>query len=226
MLQAQPYEIPQHFVSNHYEMAQPQGPVHAAPPASFNMGAMAHALPQANYRPNPYNPNASQLRYNPNGTPAGMMGQTQHMPQYGGGMGHMPNQHFYAQQQQQQHMSPYYGGPMSPSQPQSNMSSRPNISYYGNQQSHPSMPYYYGQMTQYQQQGQIPHQGIPGSYMGGPGIVPDPRLVVPTHLGDGGEHTAFPPVQQDMRLCRLKLPTFLSSYSTVANVSPKTYSTR
>lgn len=210
-LQAQtPHEISQQVLNNSYAMAQPQGPVPAAPVASFNMGAMAHALPQANYRQSPYNANPSQLRYNLGGPPAGIVSQTQHMPQYGGGMGHIPTQHFYGQQQQ--HMPPFYGAPMSPSQPHPtpNMAPRPNVPYYGNQQSHSPMPYYYAQMPQYHQQVQVPHQGMPGSFMGGAGMVSDPRLG-PTHLGEGGDNTAFTSAQQDLRQCKFQPQTCLCS---------------
>ncbi|KAF3762299.1 hypothetical protein M406DRAFT_352687 [Cryphonectria parasitica EP155] len=144
-------------------MSQSQVPSRAG---HYNMTALANALPQANYRQAPWN-NGSQMRYNPAGASPNVVGQTQSSPQYNGqpGMGSMPNQGYYMpqQQQQQQQMPQYYGGPMSPSQPQPNMSSRPNVPFYGNQvmsnhQAHPSMGYYYAQVPAYALQGHPPHQ--------------------------------------------------------------------
>ncbi|KAJ4413706.1 hypothetical protein N0V82_008388 [Gnomoniopsis sp. IMI 355080] len=176
-----------------FDMAQPQGPVRQNP---YNMGALANALPQANYRQGHFNPTPAQMRYNNVGPPPAV-GQTQHMPQYGAAMGHMPNHSYYTQQQP--HMQPYYGSPISPSQAQSNMAPRSTMQYYGNQvqQPHPSMGYYYAQMPHFAQQGQASHQGPPGSYMT-VATAHDPRLG-PNQLGDIGESGAFSPTHQELR---------------------------
>ncbi|KUI54052.1 Zinc finger CCCH domain-containing protein 45 [Cytospora mali] len=177
-------------------MAQPQAP---ARPGPYNMAALGNALPHGNYRQGHYHP--SQLRYNPSGSTPGMVGQAQAMPQYSGqsAMGQVPNPAYYMQQQAQ--MPPYYGTPLSPSQPQSNMSPRANMPYYGNQlmanpQSHPTMAYYYGQMPQFPPHGQSPHvQGIPPSYMPVPGSQPDSRVGA-TQGGDNGNTATFVSTQE------------------------------
>lgn len=195
----QSYTIPQQALNLPYDMAQPQGPVRPGP---YNMAALATALPQPNYRQGHFNP--TQLRYNPSATSPNIVGQTQHMPQYGGQppMGHMPNHSYYMQQPPQ--MSPYYGSPISPSQQQSNMSPRPNMPYYSNMtnQSHPSMAYYYPQMPTYAPQGQLQHQAMPVSYMPGAGHQHDPRLG-PPHQGDMADGAPFPHNQQEQRQCKL-----------------------
>lgn len=189
---------PQQGLNAPFDMAQPQGQVRPGP---YNMGALSNALPQVNYRQGYYNPNPSQLRYNPVGPPSGIVAQTQHMPQYGAAMGHMPHHSYYAQQHSQ--MPPYYGSPISPSQAQSNMSPRPNMQYYGNQihQPHPSLGYYYAQMPHFAQQGQNSHQGTSGSYLAGTGVPHDPRLG-PNQVGDTGDSGTFSPTtQQELRRC-------------------------
>lgn len=190
------YSHPQDPSSSPFEMAQPQAP---ARPGPYNMAALGNALPQGNYRQGAYHP--SQLRYNPSGSTPGMLGHTQAMPQYSGqgAMGQMPNQTYYMHQQAQ--MPAYYGSPMSPPQPQSNMSPRANMPYYGNHvmsnpQSHPSMAYYYGQMPQYPPHAQSPHvQGMPASYMPVPGGQSDSR-VGPTQASDNGNVANFAATQE------------------------------
>lgn len=197
----QSYSIPQQALNVPYDMAQPQGPVRPGP---YNMAALTSALPQTNYRQSHFNP--AQLRYNPSGSSPSVVGQPQHMPQYSGqpAMGHIPNHSYYMQQQPQ--MSPYYGSPISPSQQQSNMSPRSNLPYYGNMasQAHPPMAYYYAQIPPYAPQGQLQHQGMPGSYMPGAGPQHDPRLGLP-HQGDLRDGTPFSPIQQEPRRCKSQL---------------------
>lgn len=195
-LSQQPHGGSQQVLNVPYEMAQPQAPVRQGP---YNMGALANALPQTNYRHGHFNPNPSQMRYN-NVGPQPAVGQAQHMPQYGAAMGHMPNHSYYAQQQPP--MPPYYGSPISPSQAQSNMSPRSNMQYYGNQvhHQHPSMGYYYAQMPHFTQQGQTSHQGTSGSYMAVAGAH-DPRLSGPNQMGESGDSASFAPTQQELRRC-------------------------
>lgn len=214
--QQPPYSIPQQVSNVNFDMAQPQGPVRPGP---YNMAALANALPQANFRQGQFNP--AQLRYNPSGSSSNIVGHSQPMPQYSGqpAMGHMPNQSYYMQQQPQ--MPPYYGSPISPSQPQANMSPRPNMSYYGNQvmtnhQSHPSMAYYYTQMPSYAPPGQPPHQGMPTSYMPGTGGQHELR-VGPPPMGDIGDSGAFSPTQQESTRCKSCLD-YKPMYETFANV--------
>lgn len=193
------YGQPQAAFTSLSEMAQPQVP---ARPGPYNMASLANALPQPPYRQGPVN--NSQMRYNPSGASPSMLGQAQPMHQYGGqgAMGQVPNQAYYMQQQAQ--MSPYYGSPISPSQPQSSMSPRtnmPNMPYYGNQlmgnqQSHSSMGYYYPQMAPFHSHGQAPHnQAMVGSFMPVPGSQPEMRAG-PTHIGDSGNAVAFAPTQE------------------------------
>lgn len=193
------YSNPQQMFRGQFDMAQPQVP---ARPVPYNMTALTNALPQADYRHGPYNP--SHMRYNPTGSSPSLIGQTQPLPQYNGqhGMAHMPNQAYYMQQQQ---MSPYYGGPISPSQPQSNMSQRQNMPYYGNQvisnhQSHPTMGYYYPPVASFASQGHPSHPGMPGSYMHGAGFQQDPRIGS-AQGGDSGDSSTFSPTQQEHVQC-------------------------
>ncbi|KAJ0121590.1 hypothetical protein J7T55_008755 [Diaporthe amygdali] len=194
------YGQPQAAFTSFSEMAQPQAP---ARPGPYNMASLANALPQQPYRQGPINP--SQMRYNPSGASPSMLGQAQPMHQYGGqaAMGQVPNQAYYMQQQAQ--MSQYYGSPISPSQPQSNMSPRTNIPYYGNQlmanqQSHSAMGYYYPQMAPFHSHGQPPHnQGMVSSYMPIPGSQPEMRAG-PTQVGDGRNSGAFPTTQEPNNL--------------------------
>ena len=186
------YGQPQPAFTSLSEMAQPQVPTRPGP---YNMASMAHALPHPSYRQAPVN--NPQMRYNPSGASPSMLGQSMH--QYGGqgAMGQVPNQAYYMQQQAQ--MSPYYGSPISPSQPQSSMSPRtnmPNMPYYGNQlmgnqQPHSSMGYYYPQMAPFHSHGQAPHnQAMVGSFMPVPGSQPEMRAV-PTQALDAGNSGAF-----------------------------------
>lgn len=193
------YGHPQATFNSLSEMAQPQIP---ARPGPYNMASLANALPQPPYRQVPVN--SSQMRYNPSGASPGMLGQAQPMHQYSGqgAMGQVPNQAYYMQQQPQ--MSPYYNSPMSPSQPQSNMSPRtnmPNMPYYGNQlmgsqQPHSSMGYYYPQMAPFHSHAQAPHnQAMMGSFMPVPGSQPELRAG-PPQVGEGTNSGAYATTQE------------------------------
>lgn len=193
------YGHPQEPPGSPFEMAQPQAP---ARPGPYNMAALGNALPQGNYRQGAYHP--SQLRYNSSGSIPGMVNQTQAMPQYSGqaAMGQVPNQTYYMHHQAQ--IPAYYGSPMSPPQPQSNLSPRAHLPYYGNQlmtnpQSHPSMAYYYGQMPQFQPHAQSPNvQRMQAPYMPVPGGQPDSR-VGPTQAGDNGNGATFAATQEPIQ---------------------------
>lgn len=197
----QSYGISQQTLNTTYDMAQPQGPIRSG---SYNMAALANALPQTHYRQGHFNP--AQLRYNPPGPSPNVVGQAQHMPPYNGqpAMGPVPNHPYYMHQQPQ--MSPYYASPISSSQQSSNMSPRSNMPYYGNMtnQSHPSMGYYYTQIPPYATQGHLQHQGMPGAYI--PGALPqhDPRLGEPQPV-DSGDSAPFSPTQHEQRRCESRL---------------------
>lgn len=194
------YSTTQLVYSTQFDMAQPQITARASP---FAMNTLSNALPPNDYRQGPFNP--SQLRYNPTVSSPTVVGQGQPMPQYSGQsqpvMNHMPNQTYYLQHPSQ--IPPYYGSPISPSQPQLNMSPRPNMPYYGNQvmtnpQAHPSMGYYYTQMPHFQPQGQPQHQAIPGTYMAAASGQHDPRLGAP-QVGENMDGEPFSPIQQETR---------------------------
>lgn len=188
----QQYGNPQHAFSSQFDMAQPQGPVR---PGHFNMNAMMNALPQANYRQPQFSTGAQ--RFSPSGSSPTVVGQIQPVSQYVGqaSVGPIANQQFYLPQQG--HMAPYYSAPISPSQQQGNIPSRPSMGFYPgqvvmNSQAQPSAAYYYPQAAHFPGQSHsMQAQILAGGYLPTTASSVDPRIPQ-IH---GGEHpggTIFP----------------------------------
>ena len=181
---AQSFGTTQQPFSNQFDMAQPHG---AGRQASFNMNAMAGALPHA--ARSGY-PQAGQQQRFSQGNAAVMHPMAQ-MPQYptGAAMSHLAGQQYYVPQQPQ--MQPYYNTPLSPSQHASAMPRQP-MNYYPGQmmmnhaQYQNPMPvsHYYPQSSQYPGQ---PH-AMPGQIPAGQYLAPEVshggRLSSPSDEGE------------------------------------------
>lgn len=182
--QHQPHFDPTHNAfSAQFDMTQPQS-TSRGPQASYNMSAMASALPQPAFRPALNN--SGQARYGVDGT----SGVGSQMGPYVGQshMNHVAGQQYYMAQNA--HMPAYYSPQMPHSQQHTNLSPRHNMNFYPNQamMNHAQQPmaagYYYphpshyaahtsamaGNMTPNQY---IPHDHrghSPATYQGQPGI--------------------------------------------------------
>ncbi|KAK8088130.1 hypothetical protein PG997_003091 [Apiospora hydei] len=177
------FQPQQHFDPSHnafsaqFDMTHPQVNGRLGP---YNMGAMANALPQTNYRPT-YTQGA-QPRYNTGGPPPGVAHSMPQMAQYGGHTAVNPivGQQYYMPHHPQ--VQQFYGHQLAPSQQATNMSPRHNLAYYPNQvmmnpaQQQLSGGYYYGQPGTYAGQ----NQAIPGQMMPGQFIASAPRGASPS----------------------------------------------
>ncbi|KAK8026732.1 hypothetical protein PG991_003788 [Apiospora marii] len=170
------FQSQQHFDPSHnafsaqFGMTQPQVNGRVGP---YNMGAMANALPQTNYRPT-YNQGA-QPRYNTGGPPPGVAHSMPQMAQYGGHTAVNPimGQQYYMPHHPQ--VQQFYNHQLAPSQQAANMSPRHNMAYYPSQvmmnpaqqqQQQLSGGYYYGQPGAYAGQPQaVPAQMMPGQFI-------------------------------------------------------------
>lgn len=200
----QPPVIAHHAFSSQLDMAtaappppygQPQGP--------YDMTTMTNNLPVVGYRPGQY-PQGGQ-RYNYTTSPP-MLQQMPHMTPYGGPAPmHMANQGYYVQQPQ---MPQYYGdGPVSPTQTQSTMHARQNVSYYPNQMmmNHAQSTFYYLQANQYPGQPQsIAANMMPGQYMVGSPTNPDARMLRPTVDGSGRRPKSMGKIRAWLQIQRTK----------------------
>lgn len=152
-LPPQQYGIPQHGFTPQLQMAQPQSPPRAG---SFDMNAMANALPQPGYVPGPYGRGAQQ-RYHAVPGP-GMA--TQFAGQ--NTMNMMPNQQYYLPQHA--HMGHYYPGGV-----------------VVGQQPHPNPQYYYPQIAHFATQPPSNQpQLVSSQYIPSAVHQPDPRMS-PSH---------------------------------------------
>lgn len=133
------YPIAPHAVKPQVDMTQ--SPVQRQGP--YNMGPMAHSLPQVPFRHGQY-PYPNQQRYQMSNSPPVM----QHVPQFMGPQVPVQNQGYYIQQPQ---MVQYYGGHMPQSQAGAAVSARQNMAYYPNQMmmNQQSSAYYYPPTSQY-----------------------------------------------------------------------------
>ncbi|KAK8081644.1 hypothetical protein PG996_000425 [Apiospora saccharicola] len=178
------FQSQHHFDPSHnafsaqFDMTQPQVNGRVGP---YNMGAMANALPQTNYRPT-YNQGA-QPRYNNGGPPPGVAHSMAQMTQYGGHTAVNPimGQQYYMPHHSQ--IQQFYNHQLAPSQQAANMSPRHNMAYYPGQvmmnpaqQQQLSGGYYYGQPGTYVGQ----TQAVPGQMMPGQFIASGPRGVSPS----------------------------------------------
>ncbi|KAK8055375.1 hypothetical protein PG993_000602 [Apiospora rasikravindrae] len=177
------FQPQQHFDPSHnafsaqFDMTHPQVNGRVGP---YNMGAMANALPQTNYR-STYTQGA-QPRYNTGGPPPGVAHSMPQMAQYGGHTAVNPivGQQYYMPHHPQ--VQQFYGHQLAPSQQAANMSPRHNMAYYPNQvmmnpaQQQLSGGYYYGQPGTYAGQ----NQAMPGQMMPGQFIASAPRGASPS----------------------------------------------
>ncbi|XXG94813.1 hypothetical protein Hte_001071 [Hypoxylon texense] len=156
--------------SSQLDMAHGPGPVRQG---TYNMTAMANALPQSGYRPG-YNPGQQQQRFNA-GPSTNMMSHVPQMAQYAGpaSMAQMGGQPYYVHQHPQ--MPPYYSPQQHQAAQQPSLSPRHSLSYYTNsvmmnQSQHP-LPagYYYPQSNQFPS----PHSTIQGQMASGQYLSPD-----------------------------------------------------
>ncbi|KAH8889498.1 hypothetical protein GQ53DRAFT_652269 [Thozetella sp. PMI_491] len=145
----QPYQDAQHAFSSQLDMTQPQGP---ARPGPYNMGAMASALPQPNYRPSQYI--QGQQRYN----------QQYYLPQHPPAASYYPAPLSPSQGQSNMHQRP--GIPYYPN------------TVVMSQQPHPTSHYYYAQPGQFAGQPQnLPVQMMPVQYLSSASAQGDPRAL-------------------------------------------------
>lgn len=139
-------------------MAQAHG---VARGGSFDMSAMANAVPQTPYRPGPYG--QGQHRYNAIAVPSPVSPfatQAAITP--------VPGQQYYLPPHGHGHVAHFYPTPLSP-QSQTSIPPRPDLGYYQNaapnQPPHPASQYYYPQATHFAgQTPQLPGQVMSGQY--------------------------------------------------------------
>ncbi|KAI0381971.1 hypothetical protein F5Y04DRAFT_54682 [Hypomontagnella monticulosa] len=177
---------------NQLDMSHSQGP---ARQGSYNMAAMANALPQAGYRPG-YNPGQLPQRFN-TAPSSSMIPPIPQIAQFAGppNMAQLGGQPYYVAQHPQ--MSPYYNAHLPPSQQQHQAQQQPSISprhsmsYYSNpvmvnQSQHPlPAAYYYPTSNQYPSpHPTIQNQMTPGQYLVADGTSSDPRGASPSHGND------------------------------------------
>lgn len=162
----------QNAFSAQFDMTQPQGTGPGPIQGSYNMSAMANALPQPTFRPGANN--VGQVRYNSNGSPSGMMPPVAQYPGQSN-MNHMATQQYYMAQHAP--MPNYYNAQMPPAQQQAGLPPRHNMGYYPNQammnQTQQPMPtgYYYPHPGQYQGH----NTTMPGTMMPNQYMPQDPR---------------------------------------------------
>lgn len=162
----------QNAFSAQFDMTQPQGAGPGPIQGSYNMSAMANALPQPTFRPGANN--VGQVRYNSNGSPSGMMPPVAQYPGQSN-MNHMATQQYYMAQHAP--MPNYYNAQMPPAQQQAGLPPRHNMGYYPNQammnQTQQPMPtgYYYPHPGQYQGH----NTTMPGTMMPNQYMPQDPR---------------------------------------------------
>jgi hypothetical protein len=193
--QQSPYGGVHHAFSSQLDVAQAQGqppPQVRVSSGPYNMGAMEHALPQAAYRPSPYNTQQQQhhnhqqyqhqhqghARFQSSAAPSGPPGVAPQLSasQFGAqsGLNPQPSQHQYYLAQNAA-MQAYYPTALAPQAPLSSSSSPPprhGLGYYSGalfmgQQPHQLGPqYFYGQPIQFQTQAHhVQATLIPGQYM-------------------------------------------------------------
>ncbi|KAH7133647.1 YT521-B-like domain-containing protein, partial [Dactylonectria macrodidyma] len=148
----------------------------------YNMGSMAHSLPQVPFRHGQY-PYPNQQRYQMTNSPPAM----QHMPQFMGHQVPVQNQGYYVQQPQ---MMQYYGGHIQQPQAGATVSSRQNMAYYPNQMmmNQQSPAYYYPPTSQYVHSNHpMTNTMMPGQYMSSMPSANDTRNTfqsTPNRLGN------------------------------------------
>ncbi|KAI1083070.1 hypothetical protein F5B20DRAFT_444865 [Whalleya microplaca] len=185
--------------TNQLDMSHAQG---SNRQGSYNMTAMANALPQPGYRPS-YSHGQQPQRFNTGPSP-GVMQPIPQMAHFAGqpGMSQLGAQQYYVPQHPQ--MSSYYSAQMSSSPQQhqapqqAGLSPRHSLSFYPNpvmmsQSQHPIPAYYYPSSNQFPTpnvaiQGQV----APGQYYVPDGVQSDPRGSSPSQ---GNEQAGY--VQSD-----------------------------
>ncbi|ETS86506.1 hypothetical protein PFICI_00334 [Pestalotiopsis fici W106-1] len=157
----------QNAFSAQFNMTQQQGTGRGPAQGSYNMSAMANALPHPTFRNN--SNNAGQTRYNHNGSSSGAMPPVAQYPGQSG-MNPMAAQQYYMAQQAS--MPSYYNAQLPPAQQQAGIPRQHTMGYYTNQpmmnQAHQPIPagYYYPHPSQYpNHNATMPGNMMPSHYM-------------------------------------------------------------
>lgn len=168
------FDPSQNAFSAQFDMTQSQGVSRGTAQGSYNMSAMANALPQPAFRPAAYN--GGQARYN-DGTSSG--------PQSNPYVGQSHMNHLAGQQYYMAHNAPmptYYNTQLPHSQQQTNMAPRHNMNFYPNQgmlnhaQQQLATGYYYPHPSHYENH----NSAMSGNMLANQYMSHDPRGHSPT----------------------------------------------